>query len=86
MDSTPYDIRLIESFKILISGPSCCGKTTFVYEMLKNLNNFCKSPPVTIVCVYMQWQKLYDIMKNQKLVHIFLKDDNSVKEKIGELS
>ena len=37
-----YDIRLKENFKLFISGPSRCGKTFFVADLLENVENFRK--------------------------------------------
>ena len=34
---SPYDIRLKENFKLFISGPSRCGKTFFVADLLENI-------------------------------------------------
>ena len=33
-----YDIRLNENFKVFISGPSRCGKTVFVSNLLERIN------------------------------------------------
>ena len=35
-----FDIRLKENFKILISGPSRCGKTFFLKNLIENLDIF----------------------------------------------
>ena len=36
------DIRLKENFKLLVSGPSRCGKTVFISHLLENIHNFSK--------------------------------------------
>ena len=46
-----YDIRLKENFKLFISGPSRCGKTFFVSDLLDNIEGFTKVPPQTIICL-----------------------------------
>ena len=58
MDS--FDIRLKENFKLFISGPSRCGKTFFVSDLLENIETFAKEPP----------KKLYMFIKygNQNLM------------------
>ena len=40
-----YDIRLKDNFKLFISGPSRCGKTFFVSDLLDNIQGFTKAPP-----------------------------------------
>ena len=77
-----YDIRLKENFKLFISGPSRCGKTFFVAELLENIENFAKVPPTTIIYVYKVWQPKFDEMRS--LVHVFLEDCDSVVAKIQE--
>ena len=37
------DIRLKENFKLFISGPSRCGKTFFVSELLENIDTITKN-------------------------------------------
>ena len=77
-----YDIRLKENFKLFISGPSRCGKTFFVSDLLENIESFSKVPPSTIIYVYKVWQTKFDEM--QSLVHVFLQDNDNVIEKIKE--
>ena len=77
-----YDIRLKENFKLFISGPSRCGKTFFVSDLLENIESFSKVPPSTIIYVYKVWQTKFDEM--QSLVHVFLQDNDNVIEKIQE--
>ena len=47
-----YDIILKENFKVFISGPSRCGKTVFVSNLLERINEFAKVPPTNVVYVY----------------------------------
>ena len=57
-----YDIRLKENFKVFISGPSRCGKTVFVSNLLERINEFAKMPPTRVIYVYKVWQPKYDEM------------------------
>ena len=57
-----YDVRLNENFKVFISGPSRCGKTVFVSNLLGRINEFAKVPPTNIIYVYKVWQSKYDEM------------------------
>ena len=77
-----YDIRLKENFKLFLSGPSRCGKTFFVADLLQNLPTISKDPASFIIYVYKTWQWKFDEMKH--LVHVFIEDDENVVEKIKE--
>ena len=79
---SPYDIRLKENFKLFISGPSRCGKTFFVADLLENIETFAKEPPKKIIYVYKVWQSKFDEMRS--LVHVFLEDCESIVAKIQE--
>ena len=75
-----YDITLKENFKVFISGPSRCGKTFFVADLLQNLGTIARQPPSFIIYIYKVWQWKFDEMKT--LVHIFLKDNEKCVKKI----
>ena len=77
-----YDIRLKENFKLFISGPSRCGKTFFVADLLQNIQTFAKQPPSLIIYIYKVWQSKFDEMKS--LVHVFLEDEENIVNKIKE--
>ena len=79
-----HDVRLKENFKLFISGPSRCGKTFFVSDLLENINNFAKNPPSTIIYVYKVWQAKFDEMKS--IVHMFIKDNENVVNQIKRLA
>merc|ERR1712219_11788 len=68
-----YDIRLKENFKLFISGPSRCGKTFFVSDLIENIEAFSKQPPSTIIFVYKVWQTKFDEMRS--IVHMFISDN-----------
>ena len=78
----PYDVRLKENFKLFISGPSRCGKTFFVANLLQNIESFAKMPPKKIIYIYKVWQSKFDEMRS--LVHVFLEDCESIVGKIQE--
>ena len=58
-----FDIRLKENFKLFISGPSRCGKTFYVSELLENIESFAKEPPETVLYVYKIWQSKTWVIK-----------------------
>lgn len=55
------DVRLKCPFTLLLSGPSSCGKTTFVCDLLES-GLFDTDIRDIIVC-YSEWQPLYDKLK-----------------------
>ena len=79
---TPIDIRLIPSFKVMIVGPSRSGKTTLVQDLLLNLNNFSSEPPKKIIFIYAIWQPVYDKMKADGLVDVFVQDNSELESQL----
>ena len=62
----PYDIRLKPNFKLFMYGPSHCGKTDFIGELLKNLDVITMQLPRLVVYVYKVMQPKYE--KTTKVV------------------
>ena len=86
-----FDIRLKENFKLFLVGPSACGKSVFIQNLLQNISTVSKTNPTKIIYVYKVWQPLYEDMNLQGLVHLFIKEDENLAEKlkmetIGEIS
>ena len=79
-----FDIRLKENFKLFVSGPSRCGKTFFISELLENIETFAKDPPETILYIYKIWQTKFDEMKS--VVDGFIEDNENVVHQIKELA
>ena len=79
-----FDIRLKENFKLFISGPSRCGKTFFVSDLIENIEGFSKQTPSTIVYVYKVRQSKFDEMSS--IVNIFLLDSENVVNQLKELA
>lgn len=46
---------------VLIAGPTGCGKTQFLLQVIQN--RAIQPPPKRIVCVYGEWQPAYDKIK-----------------------
>ena len=58
-------LKLAGPLSILISGPSNCGKSTLVHEMLINKNEVFDPPPRNVVICYAHMQNMYaDLQKN----------------------
>ena len=81
---TMFDIRLKENFKLFVSGPSRCGKTFFISELLENIETFAKDPPETILYIYKIWQTKFDEMKS--VVDGFIEDNENVVQQIKQLA
>ena len=79
-----FDIRLKENFKLFIAGPSRCGKTYFVSDLIENIETFSKQPPSTIVYVYKVWQTKFDEMRS--IVHMFIPDNENIVNQLKELA
>ena len=47
-----YNVQLKEHFKLFIGGPSRCGKTTFVVDLIQNLSNLAVVAPTFIIYIY----------------------------------
>ena len=77
-----YDMRFVENFKIFVGGPSRCGKTFFVVDLIQNLKRICKKPPTNIIYVYKVWQPKYDEIRD--MVSVFIEDDDELIEKIKD--
>ena len=77
-----FDVRLKENFKLFVSGPSRCGKTFFIADLLQNITKFAKQPPTLVIYIYKVWQSKFDEMKS--LVHLFFEDQADVVHRIKE--
>lgn len=77
------DLRLIENFKLFIGGPSRCGKTFFVVNLVQNITSICKIVPTNIIYVYKVWQPKYDEIK--AFVRVYLKEQEGLIDKIRNL-
>jgi len=77
-----YDIRFKENFKIMVVGLSRCWKSTFICNMIQNLNRITKSNPTKIIYIYKVWQPLFESMKYEGLVDLFLKEQENIVDRL----
>ena len=77
-----FDIRLKENFKLFLVGPSACGKSVFIQNLLQNISTVAKKNPSKIIYVYKVWQPLFQDMNLHGLVHIFIEDNENLVEKL----
>ena len=84
-ENNPIDCRLIENFKIYMSGPSRCGKSVFLASLLKSRKTFTKRPPEVICFVYSVYQEgIYDDLRNG-IVDYFIQDDEHLERNIQKI-
>ena len=81
-----YDIRFCENFKIFACGPSRCGKTCFIIDIIQNIQNIAKAPPNKILYVYKVWQQKFDELQESGLVDHFVQDQIDLVKKLKTLS
>ena len=64
VNDTDFDPFIFEHpFSMIVAGPSRCGKTYWVINLLLNANERIKPAPKTIVYCYSHWQSKYDMLK-----------------------
>ena len=80
------DIRFKENFKIFLYGPSRCGKTVFIKDLLENMSSITKQNISKVIYVYKVWQSIFEDMHSQGLVNIFLEEKDNIIEKIKNLA
>ena len=73
-----HDIRFCENFKIFACGPSRCGKTCFIIDIIQNLQSIAKAPPKKVLYVYKVWQQKFDELKESGLVDNFVQDQKDL--------
>ena len=69
-DVKEFDVKFKHPFNLLCSGPSQSGKSCFVKTLLhkREIEPF----PSKVILAYKEWQLLYDEMKEQGLVQVFV--------------
>ena len=80
----PFNIKLIGNFKISIFGPSRSGKTTFLSDILKNLDAIAKEKPENVIYIFTLWQDSLKELKTQGLVDVFLEGDSNIETKLRQ--
>ncbi|KAJ8020519.1 hypothetical protein HOLleu_40129 [Holothuria leucospilota] len=54
------DPRLQHPFTCVVAGPTQCGKTVFLYNLLSQVDEVINGPPEVILWFYGEYQPLYD--------------------------
>jgi Poxvirus A32 protein len=63
-----YDVRLKTPFRFILAGPSECGKTTFVFNILRNQYHTLDKPTSNVIYFYKHWQSGFDAMVKENRV------------------
>lgn len=79
-----FDIRFCKNFKLFACGPSRCGKTCFIIDIIQNLNSIAVAPPTQVIYVYKVWQQKFDEIEESGLVTHFVKDQEDIVEIVKE--
>ena len=65
----PFDCRLTQPFNMLVSGPSKSGKTTFISNVMKVMDDMFHNKPKHIILYYANIQPLYNELFESKLIN-----------------
>jgi len=70
-----FDARLKRNFKMIIAGPSECGKTTKVMHFLRHQEELFQSGSISnVIYCYRQWQDKFDELQSEGLVQEWLNE------------
>ena len=64
-----FDVRLQGPFTCLVAGPTGCGKTKLVLEMLEKCNALITPPVADITYCYGQWQEIFQPLTDRVRFH-----------------
>lgn len=66
-----FDARFQHPFSLVVSGPSNCGKTFFVKDIIANADRVISQRFDNVVYIYSCWQPLYDqLLKIRKITFV----------------
>jgi GTPase SAR1 family protein len=54
------EVRLRHPFTAVVSGPTSCGKTVFVFRLIENVNEMITAVPSKVIYCYGEYQSLFD--------------------------
>jgi len=61
-------------FTCIVSGPTQCGKTTFILKLIDHAQTVIEPPPDKIVYCYGEYQRTFDTVRNRVEFHEGLPD------------
>ena len=65
MEFNDSDVMFKHPFCMTVAGPSKSGKTFFVSNILRNINNLIHPLPFKILYSYSEWQPMFDDLKSK---------------------
>ena len=80
------DIRFEKNFKLLLIGPSRCGKTTFLLNMIKRRMELFKQEINIIIYFYKVYQDCFKQLEKENLNCYFFEDGEDNLEKIEKIT
>ena len=63
MSSSRRDFVFKHPFTCIVSGPTSCGKTYFLSQLLQRAEDKIQPVPQRIIWLYKRWQPLYDVIR-----------------------
>jgi hypothetical protein len=86
LNEEQFDVRIKHPSTMILAGQTGSGKSFFTKKLLLSKKNiFAPSSPKHTILFYREWQKLYDEMKESKLIDEFVKgmpDEKQLKLKM----
>ena len=80
MSKKIFDARLVWPYSLLLCGPTGCGKTTWIVELLKSHEEMCTQTPKKLIWIYgveqpelLKLSKRFGSHVNVNLLKVFLK-------------
>jgi len=64
-------LPLKHPFTALVVGPTCCGKTQFVFKFIDNVDRMIDPPPNRIVYCYGEYQKSFRKYSNVEFPKVY---------------
>lgn len=63
-----YDVYLLHPFTMMISGPTGCGKTVWIRNLVNSINQVSKPIPTEIFYFYGEYQTIFETFKNTNFI------------------
>ena len=77
MSKKIFDPHLVGPYSLLLCGPTGCGKTTWIVELLKSHEEMCTQMPKKLIWIYgVEQPELFETIRphiNVNLSKVFLK-------------
>lgn len=62
---TLFDTRLRHPFTCIVAGPTCCGKTELVRQIVERRDTVIDKPIHQVIWCYCEWQEAYNQLQNK---------------------